>query len=1085
MSSKTESRRINLYINGKEVQNDMKSIRNEFFKLQNAQSKMTLGSKEYNAAASEMKKLQGIINNHNKAIGRGASAWGNFKNIMMGVVGGNMLSQFFQNALQFIPNLVSSMGKLSDKMADVAKTTGMTMQEVKEFSRSLKAIDTRSGRKELLDLARIAGKLGYTGKKEIYEFVKATDMINVALSQDLGGNAEEAIRQIAKLVDVFKLKDFLGTEAALIKTGSALNALGMASTANEGFIVEFTKRVAGVAPLANISIQNIMGLAATLDSLGQTSEVSSTVFSALVPKMFKDTATFAEIAKMSLEDFTDLLNKDANEAFIKVLSNLNGNNEGLFKLSEVLGDIGLEGKRTISVLGVLSNNVETLRIQQQLSNDEFEKGTSLQEEFNVKNTNMAANLEKLSKWVAGKWMNSGLMTFLENAADSAADYVRVRLSDTMENERIKVNALAVELTNATTTLERRNDIYNELKDIAPEVIRNIEIENISITDLTSNLRYYNQEQIKKIALQDSEETLEDKRKAAGKAAMNRIEAELQVTKDLIKEKDKMMKYDKARGSQMEQILFSNLSLLEKEAAMNKIGAEWEKENHGAAWQMKLQLTANYNNMLLQEAAAVKEVEDALKSYTERYNILFEDQSKFIGPPVPGPMPSGSGGGSPSVKPAKPGKAPKTYDPSKIGSDEIAYIIDLNKQKAEAYKSGREQIVLDLQKSYETESNIREIAFNEELAALGTNEEAKKQLTANFRQEEIKIQIEHLRKLIAASEEIINSGGVDGLSLENAMLTDEEKDSLISKIEELKLKVSELKAETAGFNMDGEKTDPFGMTEDDWDKLMSHVQDAMQIADSIGQIWYSVNERIANQENANFAKYEKDSEKKKALLDRRLKSGLISEDRYNREVAAIALELDNKKKKIEADQAKRANQLATFSILSNTAMAVMNALATTQPFIVGVVMAALAAAAGIAQLAALPKPPEYSEGGYTKGDKIYRAGEKGKEFIAPNWMLEHPYTGPVIEGLNRVRTGEAPVSLFRSPKVPEYSRNSTSGSTDYNSTSTNHNGLDRLIEQNDELLKFFRDPENRKSYIRYDDLTKVSKEIDSMHALSGF
>jgi TP901 family phage tail tape measure protein len=1083
MSSKSENRRINLYINGKEVQNDMKSIRNEFFKLQNEQAKMTRGSREYVAASAELKKLQGIINDHNRAIGRGAGAWSQLKNIMIGVVGGNLVSQFFMSILQTIPNLITGMGQLSDKMADVAKTTGLTMKEVKEFSSSLKAIDTRSSRKELLDLARIAGKLGYTGKKELFEFVKATDMINVALSQDLGGNAEEAIRQVAKLVDVFKLKDFLSTEDALLKTGSALNALGMASTANEGYMVEFTKRVAGIAPLANISIQNILGLAATLDSLGQTSEVSSTVFSAIIPKMFKDTATFAEIAKMSLEDFTELLKTDANEAFIKVISSLDGDNEGLFKLAESLGDIGLEGKRTISVLGVLSNNTQILREQQKLANEEFEKGTSLQNEFNVKNTNMAANMEKLSKWVAGKFMNSSLMTFLEGITSAAADYVKVPLSQTLETERVKVNALAVELTNATTPLERRNAIYDELKDIAPDVVANIDKENISLEALTLNLRYYNQQQIKKIALADSEEALEDKRKAAGQAAMNRVEAELQVTQDLIKEKDKMAKWDKARAEEMEKILLSNLSLTEKEAEMNRIGGEWERENEGKAWQMKLYLSANYRNMLAQEAAAVKDVEDALKSYTDRYNILFEDQSKFIGPPVPGNMPAVPDGGSPAI--ITPKTKPTKFDPSKIGNDEISTIIELNKQKAEAYKDGREQIVFDLQKSYEAESNVRQIAFNEELAALGTNDEAKKALTDKYRKEDIAKQIEYLNNLVSATNQILKSGGIEGLSLENAMLTDEEKDSLLAKIDELKLKISELKAESAGINMDGEKTDPFGMTEEDWEKLMDHVQDAMQIADSIGQIWYSINERIANQENANFSQYEKNSEKKKALLDRRLKSGLISEDKYNREVAAIAADLDAKKKKIEADQAKRARELAIFSILSNTAMAVMNALATTQPFIVGVVMAALAAAAGIAQIAALPPAPAYAEGGYTQGDKMYRAGEKGQEFIAPNWMLNHPYTGPVIDNLNKVRTGESPESLFRSPRMPEYTSNSSSGITNYQSSGSNQIGLNRLIEQNDELLKYFKDPENRKSYIRYDDLTKVSKEIDSMHALSGF
>ena len=1089
MGTKSENRRINLYINGKEVRNDLKSIRNEFFKLQNEQSKMIRGSKEYYQASVELKRLQGIMNEHNRSIGRMSSSWSNLKNVMLGVVGGNLLSTGFQKLLMFIPDMISRNYQLSDSFADVSKTTGLTTQEVKELHKQFKSIDTRSPRKELLDLARIAGKLGYTGKKDIFEFVKATDQINVALSEDLGGNAEEAIRQVAKLVDVFKLKDKFTLEDALLKTGSALNAIGAASTANEPYLVEFTKRVAGVAPLANISIQNVMGLAATLDILGQTSEVSSTVFSALVPKMFKDTAVYAELAGMSLEDFTNLLNSDANEAFIRVIGNLDGNNQGLSKLADNLGDLGLEGKRSISVLGVLANNTQLLRDQQKLSNDEFEKGTSLTEEFNRKNTNLAANMDKIGKHIAGWFANSTIVTTWEKLAEAAADYVKVPMSETMEVERMKVNALTIEMTNATTTLERRNAIYDELKSLAPEVVANIDKESISIEALTLNLRKYNEQQIKKIAIADSEETLEDKRNAAGKAALNRVDRELEMTQDLIKEKDKMLKWDKAAGEEMEKILLSNLSLLDKEAKMNEIGAKWEEADGplGRGWQMKLQLSANYRNSLYQEEAALKAVEDALKVYTDRYNKLFGDQSAFIGPPLPP-----TGGGNPTNPFTPAGETPKskkgTFDPSKIGDDEISSIIELNKLKANAYKEGREQIVSDFLKSYEEETNARTIAFNEELAALGTNEEAKKALTDKFRKEEIAKQVAHFTNLISTIETILGTGGIEGLGLEEALLTDDEKDSLLSKIDELKLKISELKAEASGINLEGEKTDPLGMTEDDWDQFMNHVQDAMNIGYQLGDIWNSINQRIANEENANFANYEKNSDKKKSILERRLKSGLISEDKYNRELAAIAADLDAKKRKIEADQAKRARNLTIFSILLNTGMAVMNALATTQPFILGVVMAALAAAAGIAQIAALPPAPAYAEGGFTKGDKMYRAGEKGREWIAPNWMTEHPYTGPVIENLNRVRTGESPESVFRSPVVPEYETNistSPAGGNYYQSTSSNQLGLNRLIEQNDELLKYFTDPENRKSYIRYDDLTKVSKEIDSMHALSGF
>ena len=75
----------------------------------------------------------------------------------------------------------------------------------------------------------------------------------------------------------------------MIRVGSTVNELGAASTANEGYIVDFTKRLAGVAPQANISIQNVMGYGATLDQFGQQCETSGTAMSQAITGMFKKT----------------------------------------------------------------------------------------------------------------------------------------------------------------------------------------------------------------------------------------------------------------------------------------------------------------------------------------------------------------------------------------------------------------------------------------------------------------------------------------------------------------------------------------------------------------------------------------------------------------------------------------------------------------------------------------------------------------------------------------------------------------------------------------------------------------------------
>lgn len=289
-----------------------------------------------------------------------------------------------------IKGAVSKFLEFTDVLSDTRKTTGLTQQEVEELNGSLEKIDTRTPQDELLGLGRIAGKLGIEGKENIEGFVRAADQINIALKEDLGDNTEEAINQVGKLVDIFRVSENYGIEQGMLKVGSVINELGAASTANEGYIVEFTKRAAGVAPMAGVTVQNVMGLGATLDQFGQQCEASGSVYTKMMTQMYKQTGAFARVAGMETKAFSDLLEKDANEAFIRVLENLKGNDAAMESIVANLGDLKLNGVRATTVIGTLADHTDTLRKQQELANEAFAEGISLTNEANIKNKNAAA-----------------------------------------------------------------------------------------------------------------------------------------------------------------------------------------------------------------------------------------------------------------------------------------------------------------------------------------------------------------------------------------------------------------------------------------------------------------------------------------------------------------------------------------------------------------------------------------------------------------------------------------------------------------------------------------------------------------------
>lgn len=411
MASKVESRSVNIFINGQQANSTLKEMESHSRKLRNELSRLVPGTEAFKNKIAELKSVNKQLNSIKddiKGVG-GAFGWlkteiGKFGLLAAGYLGFGFVTSKFRD-------IITQNAKLSDSIADVMKTTGLSELAVRRLNSEFKNIDTRSSRDELNGLARIAGKLGISAEQDVLAFVRAADQISVALGEDLGG-AEEAINSLGKLVDIFKLKDEFGLEQALLNVGSAINELGAAGTANEAFLVEFTSRLGGIAPAANIGIQDILGLATTLDELGQKVEMSATAVSQFIVSLAKDIPTFAKIAGMTDTAFKSLLNRDGNQALIAVLKNLKSSGQGISTLAENMGMIGEEGARAVQVLGILSNNIPLLEKRQKLANDEFAKGISLTEEFNVKNNTFGATLDKLGKKIGSLTSNFKFQDFL-------------------------------------------------------------------------------------------------------------------------------------------------------------------------------------------------------------------------------------------------------------------------------------------------------------------------------------------------------------------------------------------------------------------------------------------------------------------------------------------------------------------------------------------------------------------------------------------------------------------------------------------------------------------------------------------------
>lgn len=71
-----------------------------------------------------------------------------------------------------------------------------------------------------------------------------------------------------------------------------------------------------------------------------------------------------------------------------------------------------------------------------------------------------------------------------------------------------------------------------------------------------------------------------------------------------------------------------------------------------------------------------------------------------------------------------------------------------------------------------------------------------------------------------------------------------------------------------------------------------------------------------------------------------------------------------------------------------------------------------------------KTPAFAAGGFTKGAKMYVAGEAGDEWIAPNSMVKHPATGPIIAALENIRTSRLSPDAIEAFAAGGFSRQKT-------------------------------------------------------------
>ena len=341
-------------------------------KIRRVKAELDKVNAELHQSEGMFARMKNTVNNWGASIAAGAAA-------MAGLVAAGKAA-------------VEAYAEMDQEMANVRKYTGMTAEQVDHLNEEFKKMDTRTSREALNQLAQEAGRLGKQSEEDVLGFVRAADKINVALD-DLG---EGATLTLSKLTSIFGDEERLGTERSLLAVGSVINELSQNSTASAPYLAEFAQRLAGVGAQAHMTIPEIMGFAAVLDSQGQKLEMSSTAVSKIIMNLFKSPEKIAKATGMAVTEFAETCKRSTNEGLLMLLNRLHELG-GIDTLAPVFADMGENGARASAVLAALAGNVDMVRQQQEAANVAFQEAISIDKEFTVQNTTVQADLEKKKK----------------------------------------------------------------------------------------------------------------------------------------------------------------------------------------------------------------------------------------------------------------------------------------------------------------------------------------------------------------------------------------------------------------------------------------------------------------------------------------------------------------------------------------------------------------------------------------------------------------------------------------------------------------------------------------------------------------
>ncbi len=512
------TRRINLYINGKEVKNNINSIQGEMRKLIHEQRRMTVGSEEYNQQFKKIGRLKGILAKHQAEVRNMGKSWTTkaaerinkyFGLVASGVATVTGLAIAYKRAAEAAENF-------EERLDNLSALTGLEGQDLESLGRTAQEMSTKITdggvriKQSADDIVDAFTKVG-SQRPELLKNKEALAAVTedaILLSEAAKSDLEPAVKGLTTTMNQFNLP---ATESRRI-----INA--MAAGSKEGaadipYLTQAIEKSGTTMNLMNVSLEENIGL-----------------IEAIAPNYAK-----AEMAGNSLD-----------KVFLKIKEKQIGYVDGNFNLSAALEELATRyagGETAADLFGVEHAKMGELLVQNRGKVKEYTvavTGTSVAIEQAAKNTNNAKAIQAQANNAfhnasveIGKNLSPAMTGLYKIAGSVAQAFVRMietSPAEALRKEQTELNLLVGSITNVNNSQETRNKFIEELQEKYPDFLGNLDTEKVTNEELRDRLKEVNEEYENKILLSIKEDSLKDNYKDRFELKLKELETIRKIAK---------------------------------------------------------------------------------------------------------------------------------------------------------------------------------------------------------------------------------------------------------------------------------------------------------------------------------------------------------------------------------------------------------------------------------------------------------------------------------------------------------------------------------------------------------------------------